>query len=53
MKVYVIQSKNGIVINADVSVKNKMIGFLVKKVICGILVRVIVSLMRHQKLMNI
>ena len=36
-----------------VSVKNWMIGFHVKMVICGIVVRVIVRLIRYAKLMNI
>ena len=53
MKVYVIQSKNGIKINVGVSVNNQMIGVLVKVIICGIPARVIVNVIRHVKLMNI
>ena len=51
--VYVIQSKNGIMMNVDLSAKNKMIEFLVKMIICGILVHVIVSVIRHLKLASI
>ena len=53
MKLQVIQSKNGIIINIGVSIKNKMIGILEKSVTCRILVRVIVSAINHVKLMNI
>ena len=53
IKVYVIQSKNGIMMNIGVNVKNSMIGVLLKIIICGILVRVIVSVIRHEKLSNI
>ena len=42
-KVYVIQSKNGIMMNIGVSVK---------MTICGMLVHVTVSVMRHVKLTN-
>ena len=50
MKVQVIQSKNGIMINVGVSVKNQMIGVVVQMIKFGILVRVIVSVIRHVKL---
>ena len=53
MKACVIQSKNGIKINVDVSVKNKMIEVFGNMIICGILVRVIVSLMSYEELKNI
>ena len=43
---YVIQSKNGVMMN-------EMIAALVKKIICGILVHVIVSVIKHVKLTNI
>ena len=43
-------SKNGIMLNVDVSVKNQMIGVLVKKVICGFLAREIVNGIKHVKL---
>ena len=36
-----------------VNVKNKMIGFLVKMILCGILASVIVNVTKHEKLMNI
>ena len=49
MKVYVIQSKNGITMNVGVAVKNKMTLVLVKMSICGILVRVMVSAITVQK----
>ena len=49
----VIQSKNGIMMNFFVSVKNYMIGFLAKIIICGILVHVTASAIRHIKLTNI
>ena len=53
MKAFVIQSKNGIMINVGVSVKNKMIEVFGNMIICGILVRVIVSLMSYEELKNI
>ena len=53
MKLQVIQSKNGIIINIGVSIKNTMIGILEKSVTCRILVRVTVSAINHVKLMNI
>ena len=43
-------NKNGIMMNVDVSVKNQMIGVLVKKVICGFLAREIVNGIKHVKL---
>ena len=53
MKVYVIQGKNGVMMNVDVSVKSYMVDVLVKMVICGILVFVIVSVIKDVKLTNI
>ena len=53
MKVYVIQRKNEIIMNKGVSVKNQVIGILAKMTVCGILVHVIVSVIRHVKLTNI
>ena len=50
MKPHVIQSKNGNMMNVGVSVRNYMIA---KMTICGILLRVIVSVIRHVKLTNI
>ena len=41
--VYVIQGKNGIVMNIGVIEKNQMIGFLVKMMICSILLSVILN----------
>ena len=49
MKIYVIQSKNGIMMNAGVSV----VWFFVKKFIRGILEYVIVSAKKHVKLVSI
>ena len=53
MKVYAIQSKNEIMINVGVSVKNQIVGVLVRMIICGIRVKVIVNLRKHVKLTNI
>ena len=53
MKLYVIQSKNRIIMNIRVSVKNYVIGFLVKMIICGTLVYLIFIVRRHVKLTNI
>ena len=44
MKVYVIQNENGFINNVNVSVKNQMIGVLVKMIIFGILAREIVNI---------
>ena len=52
MKLHIIQSKNGILINAGVSVKNKMIEILVEIATRRILVCVIASVIKHVKLMN-
>ena len=38
--------------NVGVSVKNDMIGVLAKMIVCEILVHVIVSAIRHVKLIN-
>ena len=53
MKVCVIQSKNGIMINVRVTVKNSMVECLVKMTLCGVPVRVALSVIRRVKLMNI
>ena len=50
---HAVQSKNGIVMNPGVSVKNQMIGDLVNKVKRGILVNAIVSVIRHVEFVNI
>ena len=47
MKMYEIQSKNETITNVSVSVRNKTIGVLVKKVTCGILVYGIASSIRQ------
>ena len=53
LKKRVMQSKSGIIINVGESVKTSKVWILLKRVICGILVHVIVSVIRHVKLMNI
>ena len=53
MKVYIIQSKNGIMINVDMCVKNSMSVTLVKMIICGIRARVIGNVIKHVKLTSI
>ena len=53
MKVYVIQSKNGIMINVDICVKNLMSVTLVKMIICGIHACVIGNVIKHVKLTSI
>ena len=53
MKMYAIESKNGIVMNVSESTKNYLIGVLVKKVTCGILVNMIVNMLKHVKLESI
>ena len=53
MKVFVIQTKNRIMIYVGVRVKNKMIGVFVKMTVCEILSLVIVNVIRHVKLTNI
>ena len=50
MKIYIIQNKNGIMMNVGVSVKSKNTGVLVKKAIHATLVNVVVGLI---KLVNI
>ena len=52
MKMHVIQSKNRILMNVNVNLKNQMIRVLGKPIVYGI-VCVIVSVMRHVKLINI
>ena len=53
MKVYVIQSKNGIMMNVDVIIENQMNGIGLKIIICEILARVILRVIRHVKMTNI
>ena len=54
MKMCVIQSKNGLMMNVGVSLSNWMIGVLVGTFItCGGLVHVIVSAIKNVKLMSI
>ena len=53
IKSHEIQSKNEIMMNFGVSIKNQMIGVPVKKIICEILVHVIVSVIGHGKLTEI
>ena len=50
---YVIQIKNRIIMSVGVSLKNWMIQVLVKVIICDILLRMIVSVLRHVKLTDI
>ena len=52
MKPYAIQSENGIMMNVDVSVKNQMIGVLVKMIVCGNVASVIANAIKHVKPMN-
>ena len=49
MKMYVIQSKHGIMMNVSENLKNQLIGVLVKKITGGILVRMIVSVIKNAK----
>ena len=49
MKVHVTQSKNGILLSVWLKVKNYIICVLAKMIIYGILVRVIVSVIKHVK----
>ena len=53
MKVYVIQSKNGIMMNVDANIKNEMNGIGLKIIICEILARAILRVIRHVKMTNI
>ena len=53
MKVYAIQSKNGIIINVCVIVKKYIIGIIVEMTICGILTSEAMNVIKHVKLMNI
>ena len=52
-RVRVIQSKNGIMINIGVRVKNEIIRVLIKIILCEILAIVIVNVTRRVKLTNI
>ena len=52
INLYEIQIKSGIIRNVSVNVKNQMIGVLVKMVVYGNLLHVIVSVIKHVKLMN-
>ena len=53
IKVCVIRSKNGVMMNVSVSVKNQMIGVLAKMIIYEILAHVVVRVIKHVKLTNI
>ena len=53
MKFYAIQSKNGIMMNACVTVYNRMIVVLVIKVTGGILVNMIVSVIKQVQFLSI
>ena len=53
MKVYVIQTKIGILVKVGVSAKNWIIGVIVKMIICGILAVVILGVTSHVKPTNI
>ena len=53
IKWHEIQSKNETMMNFGVSIKNQMIAVPVKKIICGILVLVVVSVIGHGKLTEI
>lgn len=53
IKVYVTQTKNGIIINVGVNVKNQIIGFFIKMIIFGILVRVVVNIIKHDIYLDI
>ena len=53
MKMYVIQSKNGIIMSVDVRRKQLDEWGLVKRVICGIPICVIACVINHVKLMNV
>ena len=53
IKVHVILVKSGIIMNVVVSVKNQMVGVLLKTVMYGILARGIVNVIKHVKLMNV
>ena len=50
---YIIQSKHGTMINANMNVKNQLIRVLVKMVKCGILVNVIENVIKPVKLVII
>ena len=53
MKIYLIQSKNGIMINVNVNVRNQLIGVLVKETTCEILAHVIVNVIKREELVSI
>ena len=53
MKLYVIQSKNGVIINIGVSVTSQMIEVFIKMIICGIIECMIVNAIKPVKLKNI
>ena len=53
LKEHVIQSKNGIIMNVGVSIKNQMIVVLAKMIKCRFLACVIVNVRKHVKLINI
>ena len=53
MKVYVIQSNTGVIMNVSVTVKIQMIGLIAKMIVFGILVHLIVSVIRREKVTDI
>ena len=52
-EMYIIQNKNGTMMNVTVNVKSRVIGVLVKKDTCGILVRAIASVIERVALVSI
>ena len=53
MKVYVIQSNTGVIMNVSVTVKIQMIGLIAKMIVFGILVHLIARVIRREKLTDI
>ena len=53
MKVYVIQSNTGVIMNVSVTVKIQMIGLIAKMIVFGILAHLIVSVIRREKVTDI
>ena len=53
INLYVIQGKNGAMINVHVNANNRLIRFLVKKATCGIIVPVTVNAIKHGSLVSI
>ena len=53
VKMYLIKSKNGIMINIYGNVKKSLIGVFVKMIIFGIIVHVVVSVVNYAQMLNI